>query len=115
MTQSRREFLSRAGVIGGVAVTGTVGSLFTANAVNASQPPKGPTAGYGPLVTDPLGVLDLPTGFEYTVVSRAGEALSDGSGMVPGHQDGTGSFTAKDSTLLVINRACPTRPRPPRT
>ncbi len=103
MTQSRREFLSRAGVIGGVAVTGTVGSLFTANAVNASQPPKGPTAGYGPLVTDPLGVLDLPTGFEYTVVSRAGEALSDGSGMVPGHQDGTGSFAAKDSTLLVIN------------
>ncbi len=103
MSQSRREFLSRAGVIGGVAVTGTVGSLFTARAVNASQPPSGVSVGYGPLVQDPKGVLDLPSGFEYTVVSRAGEALTDPVGVVPGHQDGTGSFAAKDSTLLVIN------------
>lgn len=103
MSQSRREFLSRAGVIGGVAVTGTVGSLFTAGAVNASQPPSGVSAGYGPLVKDPQGVLDLPEGFEYTVVSRAGEALTGPAGVVPGHQDGTGSFAATDSTLLVIN------------
>jgi len=35
-------------------------------------------AGYGPLRTDPFGVFDLPEGFSYTVVARAGERMSDG-------------------------------------
>lgn len=33
---------------------------------------------YGPLVTDPNGLLDLPKGFSYRVVSRLGDVMSDG-------------------------------------
>ena len=38
--------------------------------------------GYGPLVADPAGLLDLPTGFSYRVVSKLGDPMSDG-GTVP--------------------------------
>ena len=34
--------------------------------------------GYGPLVSDPAGVLDLPAGFQYRVIARSGEVMSDG-------------------------------------
>ena len=32
----------------------------------------------GELRTDPNGILDLPGGFSYRVVSRAGDVMSDG-------------------------------------
>ena len=46
-------------------------------------------AGYGPLQPDPAGVLDLPIGFSYRVISRMGDAMSDG-GTVPDRGDGMG-------------------------
>lgn len=33
-------------------------------------------AGYGPLVPDPQGLLDLPQGFSYRVLSSLGDAMS---------------------------------------
>ena len=101
MSLSRRDFLSRASALtAGVAITGSATSLFTATAAtaaNAADP------GYGPLVPDPAGVLALPRGFEYTVVSRAGDPLSAGTGKVPGKQDGTGAFATAGGVLLVVN------------
>src|SRR5690606_27763709 len=38
--------------------------------------------GYGPLSADPAGLIDLPTGFSYRVVSALGEPMDDG-GTVP--------------------------------
>src|SRR3712207_8650808 len=35
-------------------------------------------AGYGPTQPDPRGMLDLPEGFRYRVISREGSKLSDG-------------------------------------
>ncbi len=35
-----------------------------------------PAVGYGPLVTDPDGLLDLPAGFSYTVLAVAGTAAT---------------------------------------
>ena len=35
-----------------------------------------PFQGYGPLVTDPGGLLDLPAGFRYKMFSRAGDRLT---------------------------------------
>ncbi|MDP8951836.1 MAG: DUF839 domain-containing protein, partial [Actinomycetota bacterium] len=47
--------------------------------------------GYGALVPDPRGRLDLPEGFRYRVISREGSTLSDGT-PVPGDHDGMAAF-----------------------
>ena len=60
-------------------------------------------AGYGPLRTDPFGLFDLPEGFSYTVVSRAGEPMSDGL-VTPYKMDGMGCFGLDaDRVALVRN------------
>ena len=60
-------------------------------------------AGYGPLKRDPAGLFDLPDGFAYTVISRAGETMSDGL-VTPGKMDGMGCFAAgPDRVALVRN------------
>jgi uncharacterized protein len=57
----------------------------------------------GPLVTDPAGVFDLPRGFEYRVLSRAGDEMDDGL-LVPPRHDGMAAFPGPDGrTLLVRN------------
>jgi secreted PhoX family phosphatase len=47
----------------------------------------GRSAGYGPLVDDPGGLLDLPRGFRYRVVQSVEDRLSNGA-PVPGDFDG---------------------------
>ncbi|HEY3696179.1 alkaline phosphatase PhoX [Phenylobacterium sp.] len=60
-------------------------------------------AGYGSLRRDPAGLFDLPEGFAYTVVSRAGEPMSDGF-VTPHNMDGMGAFAGgRDQVVLVRN------------
>jgi len=56
------------------------------------------------LVPDPKGVLDLPPGFRYRILSRCGDPMADGW-TVPGQPDGMGAFASSDGrkTLLVCN------------
>ena len=59
--------------------------------------------GFGPLLRDPGEILDLPAGFSYRVVSRAGDAMVDAL-MVPGAQDGMAAFPGpRGKTILVCN------------
>ena len=60
-----------------------------------------PTEPYGPLVSDPEGILDLPEGFSYTVVSRAGDLMSDDF-FVPGLPDGMAAFEGPDGHAIVV-------------
>lgn len=60
-------------------------------------------AGYGPLVPDPEGLLDLPAGFSYRVFSRLGERMDDGL-VVPGFHDGMGAFPGAAPHLTVLMR-----------
>lgn len=53
------------------------------------------------LVTDPLGYLDLPEGFEYRIISRMGDAMTDGF-LVPGRADGMGTFEGPDGRVILI-------------
>ena len=46
-----------------------------------------PVVGFGPLVDDPHGLLALPEGFKYTIISRVGERMDDGF-YVPDRHDG---------------------------
>lgn len=101
MTISRRSLMHH----GAVAVA--AGSM--ARALAAASPawaggarPWRPFEGYGPLVADPAGVLDLPEGFGYRVLSREGDRLSAG-GLVPGRHDGMAAFWGGFGTWLVRN------------
>ncbi len=57
--------------------------------------------GYGPLRPDPAGLLDLPQGFTYQVVSHAGEIMDDGF-HVPGSFDGMGCFAAGVGKVALV-------------
>ncbi len=58
-------------------------------------------AGYGALQADPAGVLDLPQGFSYRVISRFGDAMDDG-GTVPDNADGMGAFALPDGKIALV-------------
>ncbi|MGW0082864.1 alkaline phosphatase PhoX [Streptomyces sp. NPDC003393] len=101
MSATRRQILVRASALGaGIAFTGTLSELFagTAAAQNLGH------TGYGPLVPDPNGLLDLPAGFRYTVLSREGDPLRSGEGPVPSSHDGMAAFAGRGRrTHLVRN------------
>lgn len=83
---SRRSLLAA----GGIAFSGALGALFPSGGAAAPASARG----YGPLVPDPAGLLDLPAGFSYRVLSRAGDPLRSGEGTVPANCDGMAAFAA---------------------
>lgn len=96
MAVSRRRFLGAAAVSLGLA---GLRSLFDADRLLAVSP----VDRFGPLIDDPEGILALPEGFRYRIVSRAGEAMNDGL-IVPALHDGMATFPGPDGlTLLVRN------------
>ncbi len=58
---------------------------------------------YGPLLDDPAGIINLPKGFSYKVISISGKEMSDGL-ICPGKPDGMATFDGgKDRTIIVRN------------
>ncbi|RPF39908.1 hypothetical protein EDD96_3658 [Streptomyces sp. Ag109_G2-6] len=117
MPLSRRDFTARTALAGaGVALTGTVAALATAPGALAADDP-GPGAadaaqghgrpgapGYGPLLPDPAGLLALPAGFGYRVITRSGVTTLESGESTPSNHDGTAAFEgARGVTLLVNN------------
>lgn len=98
MQLTRRDFLKTTGAV----TLGFAGlqTLFTRTG-NASPPAASIAEGYGPLMRDPAGILDLPKGFRYTVVSRKGEVMDDGF-RVPGKHDGMATFSRPDGLTVVV-------------
>lgn len=92
---SRRHFLQR-GVLTIGAMTGLDAFLRTGW---AGEPPMG--MGFGPLQPDPEGIFDLPKGFSYRVISRAGARTAMGY-LIPGCFDGMGAFAATDADLGCV-------------
>ncbi len=78
----------------------------------AASPPLARTAcagdtGAGLLRPDPGKLLDLPDGFSYRVVSRAGNTMDDGFTVPPAH-DGMAAFPGPDGrVILVCNHEMP--------
>ena len=96
MKISRRGFLAS-----GAAVT--LGFLGLRQAARGAQSVIGEAYGYGPLVPDPQGLLDLPEGFSYRVISKFRDAMDDGL-LVPAKPDGMGAFPGPNGlTVLVRN------------
>ena len=57
--------------------------------------------GYGALVSDPDGMLDLPEGFSYRVLSRLGDTMSDGLS-VPDKADGMGCLDLGGGKIALV-------------
>lgn len=78
--------------------------FLTSIAAAAALPPARATTSensLGPLRRDPDGLLDLPEGFELTVVSRAGEPMDDGLKVPPAH-DGMAAFEGDDGRVILV-------------
>lgn len=101
---SRRQFVARAAAAGvAVSVAGSVEALYTAQPALGIS---GPKIGYGPLIEDPKGMLDLPRGFRYNVLSREGTVRPDGL-QTPSRFDGMGTFPdSHGGNRLVRNHEC---------
>ena len=56
---------------------------------------------YGDLIRDPDDVFDLPEGFTYKVISRAGDPMSDGF-RTPGAPDGMAAFAGPKGKVVLI-------------
>ena len=95
MHTDRRKFLGLTGVAfsavlaAGCSTTGR-SALATASANR-----------FGPLQPDPAGVLDLPEGFSYRVISRLGDMMDDGEG-VPDAADGMGCFDLGNGKISLV-------------
>ncbi len=101
---NRRDFI-KAGGMSTLAVTLGSTGLFTLGGKQTSfaKSSIASTAGYGPLVKDPGGILDLPKGFQYRIISEEGGKLSDGR-PIPAMFDGMAAFPGKhNSTVLIRN------------
>lgn len=110
---SRRHFLSRSSSVAlgfsGLSASlarGSTGSLLR-TLIEESAADAGR---FGPMISDPKGIVDLPEGFSYTIFSRAGDRMNDGL-TVPGNHDAMGAFpylrpgggVDPDRTILIRN------------
>jgi hypothetical protein len=57
--------------------------------------------GYGPLMPDPAGLLDLPAGFSYRVISSFGDRMDDGF-VVPDRADGMGCIALSRRRVALV-------------
>lgn len=76
------------------------------------QPYLNEADGYGPLVDDPARILDLPDGFSYQILSRAGERMTDGF-YLPAQPDGMAVFSGPDGRVILVRNHELATGRPP--
>lgn len=100
---NRRDFL-KAGGMGTLALTlGSTGVLALGSKAfaDATNNPTSGFGGYGPLVPDPNGILDLPKGFHYKIISKEGGLMSNGA-IIPGAFDGMAAFEGPNNTTILV-------------
>lgn len=122
MSLTRRDFASRSALTGaGVVLAGSVGALATAPNALAStdtdsvgeEQERGHGhdhhhdehggVGYGPLVPDPDGILALPAGFRYEIITYSGRTKLETGEYTPSNHDGTATFDGPRGTTLLVN------------
>ncbi|WP_405732507.1 PhoX family protein [Streptomyces sp. NBC_01537] len=113
MPLTRRDFAKRSAITGaGVALAGTVDVLATAPgalAATASSEAEATTdrhsgkLGYGELIADPDGILALPKGFKYRIITRTGVTTLESGESTPSNHDGTATFEGLRGATLIAN------------
>ena len=96
MLLNRRNFIGATGAaFSGLLLNGCTGRSAPLMSAPSSF------ADYGPLVPDPAGMLDLPRGFSYRLLSSLGNAMTDGC-TVPDKADGMGCFSLGNDEIVLI-------------
>lgn len=117
MSITRREFSRQSALTGaGIALTGAVGALATAPGALAADDARhghghghdddkghGKELGYGPLIDDPEGILALPAGFSYRIVTHSGVTRLESGEYTPSNHDGTAAFEGPRGVTLLVN------------
>lgn len=108
MSLTRRQFLRRTAVAGAAfLLPGTFDAAFARIAHGA----RATVEGYGPLLPDPAGLLDLPAGFEYAALSRGMLGKTDdprfsdvleNNDFVPALHDGMGAFRGPRGIMILV-------------
>ena len=85
---------------------GFTSSAFAGLALSGCATPRSTNdarrvSGYGPLERDPGGLLDLPRGFSYRVISSLGDRMDDGF-VVPDRADGMGAIRLDDRRVALV-------------
>ena len=78
-----------------------MGGLGAAALVLGSNGLISQRGGYGELVADPGGVIDLPPKFKYRIISEEGSTLSSGA-PVPGDHDGMAASRSRGGTTILV-------------
>ncbi|MCI5081368.1 MAG: PhoX family protein [Saprospiraceae bacterium] len=109
----RRKFVKQAGVVG-------LGFMALWRCTNAAKKPEtssdSSTTSTKPVFpsmqTDPNNYMDLLAGFQYKIISKAGEAMDDGF-LLPGRPDGMGAFRLDDQRVILVrnHENSPTTPQ----
>ena len=94
---SRRKFLSSTAAISVAFPALRCTSLDT----SATNVQSGSGSRFGPLLKDPEGIIALPEGFSYKIISRHGEKMSDGF-FVPSKHDGMGTLSGHNGLTDLI-------------
>ena len=96
----RRRLIRGAGLgLAGLALAYT--PAFNASRLICMDEVPPPGKGFGPLVRDPKGMLDLPAGFSYKIIARRGQIMDDGF-RIPGNHDGTGVLSLADGSYRLL-------------
>lgn len=95
--RSRRDFIRASGI----ATLGFMGLHQWLTSPLGAAPRKRTAAGYGPLVPDPRGIINLPKDFTYKIISRRGDMMDDGL-LLPGAPDGMASFAGRNGRVIVV-------------
>lgn len=118
MSLTRRDFARKSAATGaGVALAGSVGALASApNALASTDTETADTGGegqgaaahhggvgYGPLLPDPDGILALPAGFDYRIITHSGKTKLESGEFTPSNHDGTAAFDGPRGTTLLVN------------
>lgn len=96
---SRRKFftLAGAGAAGSILAAAPLKALYSREILGQSTRGRG----YGSPVRDPQGLLELPRGFQYRILSQTGNVMSD-SNPVPGNPDGMAAFAGRNGTTILV-------------
>ena len=98
MALSRRGFLTLTGVSAtGIVLASPLANLYARAAAGKLLFGKG----FGSLIPDPKGLLDLPQGFQYRAFSSRGDIMSDGN-PVPKDHDGMAAFPGTEGTTILV-------------
>ena len=93
MNNTRRNFIRSTGVF--ACGFGGLKSLIANSSKSQS------ILGYGNLVKDNDGIMDLPKGFSYKIIGKAGEKMNDGF-FLPDKPDGMAAFGNISDEVVVI-------------